>query len=253
MNRKQEIEILIPQLEKQYGEAHDKFKEFHDKQVERVSKHFSTILLMNHNDFELNFNEHSTQLRFEVNDKKTGELTVYHPKTYLRKEEDNPFRLSWYNTNACDVNNPEHFVYLIALGKIAEDFNTDMYLQSVLENELKLFKEAIKDQDEIGRNLRNLRSELTEIERVAKFQKIYDEGGVEDEFTVYSHVEKNRTVHCKKLTIDKVSDKTVTITFTPSWEFGSKVTRRIEKRKAEGLLVSIANQIAEREKVEADA
>lgn len=245
MNRKQEIQILIPQLEKQYGEAHDVFDASHKEQLVRVKKHLSLVIGMNHNDFDLWFNETRTTLTFEVDGEKSGELNIKHPVIYKSEHfEDTGFELSWYSTSR---QNDADLTYLIALGKIAEDFKKgdEGYLKEILTMEIEKFHESIKEQREIGSNLSKLKSELQEIERVEKFQSVYDNGGIRGEFNVYGKIEKGRTIGCVSLAVDKVTDKTVTVTFRT--EFYGEVTKRLKKREADGLFVSIVDTLSQKE------
>jgi hypothetical protein len=244
MNRKQEIQILIPQLEKQYSEAHDIAIVKHEQQIKSIKNYFSHILKMGVSEFDLHFNENQTTLNFKVDGNRSGDLKIYHPTTYSTIE-NNPYRLSWYSTNACDVNNPHHVVYLVALGRVAENFNGKGDIFNVLDAQINNFKNIFEEQREIGLNLNKLRSELQEIERVEKFQSVYDNGGIRGEFNVYGKIEKGRTIGCVSLAVDKVTDKTVTVTFRT--EFYGEVTKRLKKREADSLFVSIVDALSQKE------
>jgi len=248
MERKEELQILIPQLEKQYGEAHDVFVEKHKVIEARVKEHIGKVIRMYPKDFELHFSENDTQLRFEVNGQKSGELRIYHPTTYTTLD-NKPFRLSWYSTSACDVNNPHHFVYLTALGKIAEDFNPtdEQKIQPLLEQAIADFKEAIAEQNELGSKIISLKEELKKIERDEKLDKVYTNGKIEGRFGVYNKIKKGQNLICTDLIIGNVTDKTVTVKFNTEWH--GWVTKRLKKLEAERLFLSILQSLEERKEI----
>jgi len=226
MNRKAELEILVEDATNKLSSAHDIEKEKIALQKTRVIAFFSELLGIPKDQLSnTNFDYYSTKVAVKLpgeSDFSSAEITVYHP-SYSRKV----IGLGWFSSGAGmdSVRGERNLLYLEALGKIAENLRTGSEVVDFITDELEIEKAFSKTTKELSASLEDLRLELRKVTNRELIDEGLEMGEIQfDEQGFYaSGLEEKIT----KLTIEKVTDKTITFKYTPI-NYSMSETKRLK-------------------------
>lgn len=217
MNRKDELNILIANAEKDYNKIAEDRKQFFAYANTSIAAYMFSRWLDNMDialeDIYVRFNEHSTEIGLNSSTFQNA-CTVYHERTGGLGERD--FELNHSSGSANSIEDPT-LNKIIILGVIAKEYkhqNEESYkLIDTLKDLIANLKAIEKRMDDT--NLSTFKNELAKIENDELEAKIMDDGGVTGRFPIRDYVRGgNRYGHwIKSIEITKTGAKTMTLKY----------------------------------------
>ena len=211
MTRKEELQILMDHKKKEFDKASDLLEEMLNNIAEGLKGVLTNSLGIKKELIgRVRMSDSYIWVVFQTEDgsKTSGDLTIY-TKNYLRKE----ISLGWYSSGASKTE-VVNLIYLECLGKIANDIREAGEIEKFLDEAYKDYNQAYATFNTLDRELHQIKFELHNIKMSELDEIILNQGGVRFEQTlVYIKDSDRRREYVDCVEIEKVSDKTMTLTY----------------------------------------
>jgi hypothetical protein len=267
-----ELKERITTLKIESSEAYKQASYYKKNQLDRIKVFLKPILELSDDEFKVSMCDYNTIIHI-TNDNGNSECDLN--ITYDRIDElgamynpkDNVFGISWMSTNACTENTPIYLRYLSVLGRVSDNLQT---IKNFLLDEIEIHTAIYTEGREVHRELDNLEYKLRKLEDEALINDYIDRGTFmfdgdthppyrTGRFGKVNYDGHNRdSIYPLKITIKKVTDKTITFDVTVMSygivSMGEEVTltKRLNRRDGEGLLKEIHWHLTNTSSVNAD-